>query len=122
MAQGDFIFKVNNVQMPCPSSFDWSLQDVSAAESGRTDDSLMHKNRVAQKRKIALSWSELTASETSTVLTAFNNQYFDVYYWDAMDGQYETRTFYAGDRKAPVHYWFTNDKRFETVSFDIIER
>lgn len=122
MARGDFIFKVNNVQMPCPSSFDWSLQDVSAAESGRTDDSLMHKNRVAQKRKIALSWSELTASETSTVLTAFNNQYFDVYYWDAMDGQYETRTFYAGDRKAPVHYWFANDKRFETVSFDIIER
>lgn len=49
MARGDFIFKVGGVSMPCPSAYDWSLSDVSASESGRTDDSLMHKNRVAQK-------------------------------------------------------------------------
>lgn len=122
MANGNFILKVDGVRMPCPSSFDWSLQDVSAAESGRTDDSLMHKNRVAQKRKIALTWSELTPEQTSTVLQAFNPEYISVYYWDAMAGAYQTRTFYVGDRKAPVHYWFSHNKRFETVSFDIIER
>jgi hypothetical protein len=122
MAKGDFVLKVNNVSMPCPSAFEWSLQDVSASESGRTDDALMHKNRVAQKRKIVLTWSSLTASETSKVLKAFNNEYFDVYYWDAMDGKYETRKFYAGDRKAPVKNWWVGNQRFETVSFDIIER
>lgn len=124
MAQGDFILKVNNVAMPCPSSFSWQINDVSAGESGRTDDALMHKNTVAKKRKIALQWKELTPAETSRVLTAFGtNEYFDVYYWDAQDGRYETRTFYAGtNRDAPVHYWFANNKRFETVGFDIIER
>ncbi len=122
MARGDFVLKVGGVSMPCPSAFDWSLQDVSAAESGRTDDSLMHKNRVAQKRKIALTWSNLTAQETSTVLTAFNPEYISVYYWDAMAGEYQTRNFYVGDRKAPVKNWWVGNQRFETVSFDIIER
>lgn len=117
-----FLLKVDNVPMPCPSEFSWSLQDVSAAESGRTDDSLMHKNRVAQKRKIALTWNEPTAAQTSTILTAFNPEYISVYYWDALAGEYQTRTFYVGDRSAPVHYWFVGNQRFEKVSFDIIER
>lgn len=122
MAKGNFILKVDGVRMPCPSSYSYGLQDVSIAESGRTDDALMHKGRIAQKRKLALSWSELTPEETSTVLTAFNPEYFSVYFWDALDGRYETRTFYAGDRSAPLHFWFSHNKRFETVSFDIIER
>lgn len=122
MAQGDFIFRVDGVQMPCPSQFDWSLQDISAAESGRTDDGLMQKNRVAQKRKIALAWKEPTIMQASAILTAFNPEYISVYYWDAMAGQYQTRTFYVGDRSAPVHFWWVGNKRYSTISFDIIER
>lgn len=122
MAQGDFILMVDGVTIPCPSQFDWSLQDVSAAESGRTDNALMHKNRIAQKRKIVLSWKEPTVDVASTILKAFNPEYFNVYYWDAMDGRYETRTFYCGDRSAPVHFFWVGNKRFQTVSFDIIER
>jgi hypothetical protein len=122
MARGDFVLKVGGVSMPCPSAFDWSLQDVSAGESGRTDDAKMQKNRIAQKRKIQLSWSNPTASEASTILKAFNPEYIYVNYWDAMDGKQETRTFYVGDRTAPVKTWWVGNKRFETVSFDIIER
>lgn len=122
MAQGDFILKVDGVQMPCPSEYSWSLSDVSAAESGRTDNAVMQKSRVAQKRKIALTWKEVSASETSSILQAFNPEYISVYYWDAMAGAYQTRTFYVGDRTAPVHYWWVGNQRFESVSFDIIER
>ena len=122
MAQGDFILKVDNVLMPCPSQFDWSLQDVSKAESGRTDDALMHKERVAQKRKIALSWKEPTPDVASTILKAFNPEYFDVYYFDPMENKMVTKKFYRGDASAPVHFWWVGNKRYETVSFDIIER
>ena len=45
-----FVFQVNGVDCPTPSAFGWSLQDISAADSGRTEDGLMHKNRIAQKR------------------------------------------------------------------------
>ena len=36
----DVFLKVDGVAMPCPSSFTWGLQDISASESGRTDDTI----------------------------------------------------------------------------------
>ena len=51
--------KVDGVALPCPSSFTWGLQDISASESGRTDDTTMHKNRVGQKRKLSVEWPRL---------------------------------------------------------------
>lgn len=82
----------------------------------------MLKNRVCQKRKILLTWTELTLDEISTVMQAFNPEYFSVTYTDFLDGQVETRTFYVGDRTAPVRIWTSDLKRIETLSFDIIER
>lgn len=116
------LIEVDGVEMPCPSSYEWSLQDVSASDSGRTDDTLMHKNRKAQKRKIALKWNGKSPTVTSKILKTFNPEYVQVKYWDMMANKYQTRTFYTGDRKAPVKWWFKNNKVVESVSFDIIER
>lgn len=114
---------VDGVEMPCPSKFEWGLSDVSAGESGRTDDTIMYKNRVGQKRKISLAWVGKTWSETSKILTAFNPEYITVRYPDMMDGEYEEREFYVGDRSAPVKYWWNGtDKFIDSISFDIIER
>ena len=88
----------------------------------RTDDALMHKNRVAQKRKINIAFNGVTADVASTVLRAVNPEYINVYYWDVMDAQYETRTFYVGDRSSPFKCWWVGNKRMERLSFDIIER
>lgn len=33
-----------------PSSYLWKLEDVSAADAGRTEDTVMHKKRVGQLR------------------------------------------------------------------------
>ena len=114
--------EVNGKVMPCPASYEWSLQDVSASDSGRTDDALMHKNRKAQKRKLALKWNAKTPDVTSEILKAFNPEYVKVRYWDMMANKYQTRTFYTGDRNAPVKWWMKNKKIIESVSFDIIER
>lgn len=113
---------VDGVEMPCPSAFTWGLQDISAAESGRTDDTLMHKNRVGQKRKISLQWNCPDWQTTARILQAFNPEYINVTYPDMMSGAYETRIFYVGDRSAPVKMWWTSKKRMESLSFDIIER
>ena len=118
----EIFWKVDNVEMPCPSTWEWGLQDVSLGESGRTDDALMHKNRVAQKRKIIIAYNGPTADVCATVLTAINPEYISVYYWDLMDAQFETREFYVGDRTAPFKCWWVGNKRMERLSFDIIER
>lgn len=118
----EIMITVDGAAMPCPSSFQWGLQDISASESGRTDDTLMHKNRIGQKRKIALQWNGKDWQTTSKILKAFNPEYIDVKYPDMMSGVYETRTFYVGDRTAPVKWWWIGNQRTESISFDIIER
>lgn len=118
----EIFLKVNGTAMPCPSAFSWGLQDISASESGRTDDTTMHKNRVGQKRKISLTWNGKDWQTTSKILQAFNPEYIDVTYPDMLSGTYETRTFYVGDRSAPVKWWWIGNQRTESISFDIIER
>ena len=82
----------------------------------------MHKNRVGQKRKIALTWNNPTKEETAVILQAFNPEYINVTYPDAMSGKDETRVFYVGDRTAPMKMWTVSKKRYSQISFDIIER
>lgn len=118
----EVFWKVDNVEMPCPSTWEYSIQDVSLGESGRTDDAIMHKNRVAQKRKIAISFNGADKDACHTVLAAINPEYINVYYFDLLDNQFETREFYVGDRTAPFKCWWVGNKRVERLSFDIIER
>lgn len=113
---------VNGVTLPQPYSFHWSLQDVSDSEAGRTEDILMHKNRVGQKRKLQLAWRGKNTAETSFILQAFNPEYFNVRYFDLLDNRYETRAFYAGDREGNIKLWWVGRHLIETISFDIIER
>lgn len=118
----EIMITVDGVAMPCPSTFSWGLQDISAAESGRTDDTIMHKNRVGQKRKISLAWVAKDWQTTARIMRAFNPEYINVRYPDMLSGSYQTRTFYVGDRSAPVKYWLAGRKLIEQISFDIIEK
>ena len=111
------------VAVRTPDRLDWGLQHVSAADSGRTNDAnaTMHKNRVAQKRKITLSWSDPDDETVASILQAFNPEYVYVRYRDAMSNQFETRLFYSGDKSAPVKWMTVGGVVYSTLSFDIIE-
>lgn len=122
MSQNNTMIKVNGVAIKTPSVFQPSLQDISAADAGRTQDALMHKNRVSRKRKIQMAWNMVTPTEAHAILSAFKDEYFRVTYYDPWDGGTVTKTFYSGDQSAPVKTWNVNNKRYEQVSFDIIER
>lgn len=117
------LLTINGTALPQPSSYEWSLQDVSASSAGRTEDSLMHKETVAKKRKIKVTWKTKDTSETSTILTAVTtNEYFTVKYWDMLNNAYQTGTFYVGDRTSSVKIWWTGRHLIDTISFDLIER
>lgn len=115
-------WKVDGVTMPCPSVWVWGLQDVSLGESGRTDDALMHKNRVAQKRKIQVGYNGVTPEIAHIVLQAVNPEYINVTYYDLLAGERQTRRFYVGDRSAPFKWWWAGKEILETLTFDLIER
>ena len=115
--------KVDGVALPCPSSFTWGLQDISASESGRTDDTTMHKNRVGQKRKLSVGWNGPDWDTACKIIQAVNPEYIQVTYPDLLSAnKHETRTFYVGDRDSPFKCWWIGTERMEGISFDFIER
>lgn len=118
------MLSVDGTVIPSPSSFTWGLMDNSASDGGRVQDDsdTMFKNRTSQKRKLQLSWNGLSKEDAATVLQAFNPEYISVTYPDAMSGTDQTRTFYVGDRTAPMKIWTVGNKRYEQLSFNIIER
>lgn len=115
-------WKIDGVEIPCPSSFTWGLQDVSDPDAGRTLDATMHKNRVGQKRKLSIGYNNPDAVTASVVLKAINPEYIEVYYPDAMSGDMESRTFYVGDRTAPMKYWYVGNHKYSSLTFELIER
>lgn len=113
---------------PDPSDMEWGKQDVSAPGAGRTLDTNMHKDKVGEKRKLTLKWPSCEPEDAHLVLVAFNDEYFNVTYYDPLIGADTTKTFYCGDMSAPVRWWCEHDlngrpqKWYGSVAFDIIER
>lgn len=117
----DFPFKVNGVDVPTPSEFGWSIQDVSAPDSGRTLDSVMHKARVSRKEKIQLKWLAPDPEKASQILQMFSPEYFEVTYHSPLTNSTVAKQFYCGDQAAP-YYWWANGGLHTEISFNIIER
>lgn len=117
----NFVFQVNGQDVPIPSEFGWSIQDVSSPDSGRTMDGMMHKERVTRKEKIQLKWNGKNPEDTATILQAFADEYFNVTYVCPLTNSIQTKQFYCGDQTAP-YYWWCDGGLLESVSFNIIER
>lgn len=120
MAEYNPIKSVDGSAVKCPSSYQYALSDLSDSSAGRTEDTVMHKNRIGQKVKLSLEWKNLTSKECSAVLKAFNPEYISVTYLDAMEGGYVTKTFYVGDRSTPLYNCRLG--LWSNVSFNITER
>lgn len=114
------IRSVDGAEVKSPSVYQWDLQDISDSEAGRTEDTVMHKNRIGQCVKLELQWNGIDTATVSQILSVFNPEYITVCYLDAMAGGYVTSVFYVGDRSAPMY----NSKLdlWENVKFNLIER
>lgn len=114
------IRSVNGAGIYCPSVYEWSLEDLSSPDAGRTEDTVMDKMRIGQIVKIKLTWKGLSTTQASKILRAFNEEYLEIEYLDPLQGQYIKSEFYVGNRTAPLY----DSKRgvWQNVSFNIIER
>lgn len=97
------IISVDGQTIPCPSSYQYVLQDVSAPNAGRTEDGMMDKQRVGQVVGLNLQWVNFTTDVGSRILKAFDPEYITVDYLDLKHGGYVKREFYVGDRTAPAY-------------------
>lgn len=114
------IRSVDGKAVICPSSYQWKLEDVSASDAGRTEDTMMHKNRIGQVVGLELVWNNVSIEDAAELLQAFNPEYIDVTYLDAMEGKYITSEFYVGNRSAPLYN--SRIGKWSKISFNLIKR
>lgn len=113
---------IDGVAILTPSSFSIEIEDVSAANAGRTEDAVMHKETITTLVKLNLSWQGLTFDEAVSVLERFpkSREYFRVEYYDIALGGFTTKTFYVGNRTADMYSGVL--KLWNNLSFNLIER
>lgn len=109
-----------SVYVPSPSSYQYNLNDVSSPDAGRTMDTLMHKLRLSQKVSLNLAWQNVTTTELSEILQAFNPEYLAITYLDGLQGAYVRKVFYVGDRSTPLYN--NTIGVWSNVQFNVIER
>lgn len=113
------MLKVNGVAIATPSVFKVVISDLDG-ESNRNANGELLRDRIAVKRKLECEWPLLTTSEASTLLQAVQDVFFTVTYPDPMVGGNTTKTFYVGDRSAPM-YNFTLNK-WQNIAMNFIEK
>lgn len=118
------MIKIEGVSVKDPSSFSWSLMDLSSEDgTGRTLAGTATKDVVSQKRKLSIAWNNIGKDDAEAILKQVNSKvFFSVTYPDAMTGTNLTKTFYIGDRKAEMKIWSPTKKIYKTLSFDFIEK
>lgn len=115
---------VNGVQTYVPSEVSVTIQKLSRPDAGRTDDGRMHPNFLARKRSVTLTWNDLKPDVTAEIIQAFDPESSDSFtmtYWDPKTNTMQTREFYSGDISTNVLSWTTTWKRYESLSFNVIE-
>lgn len=119
------IISVDGVSLPVtPSSFSWNQEDLSNASAGRSEDGVMHKNRIGMIRSAQLEWRNLPIETMQTIINMFSPEYIMVVYIDPATGlgyNYRRReVFYVGNRSVTVKNAALNI--CEKLSFNIITR
>ena len=117
------IISVDGVSLPVtPSSFSWNQEDLSNASAGRSEDGVMHKNRIGMIRSAQLEWQNLPIETMQTIINMFSPEYIMVVYIDPATGEgynYRRReVFYVGNRSVAVKNAALNI--CEKLSFNII--
>jgi hypothetical protein len=108
----DALVSIGGYDFPEPSTYSAvtsTIVDSARNVQGRVTGSIVRSD-VA---KIELSWKFLSVRDWATILTLFNNSFYnDVRFFNQATGSYDTRTMYVSDRDASI---FRRDPNTGTV-------
>lgn len=118
------LLKVNTVEISAyPKEFKVTPLDLDNGESSvRTANGTLTRDRITVKRQIDMAWGVLTWSQMSGLLKSMSGVFFDFYYPDPLTGQYETKSFYVGNRPAPAALSKDGDILWSGLSVTLTER
>lgn len=106
-----------------PLEYRPTILDLDDGDSTtRTADGLLNRDRVAVKRQIEMTFSAMPASKMSQLLRSMRNVFFDVTYFDPMDGKQATKTMYVGNRTTPMAFQKNGVIWWESMQITLTER
>lgn len=114
-------FTINGTKVTQPAEVVYGRYDLDSEDSFRALDGTMQRDRITTKVKLDCTWNALTASQMRHLLQAMDDVFFDINYYDPLEGQ-TTKTFYVGDRTAPVYSIANGKIIFKSFSANFIEK
>lgn len=91
-------------ELPVPGAMTYGLQDISAANAGRTESTMMMKDRIGKAPKIELTYNNQYTDTITTALSLVKNEYIYILYQDLENGgEYAYGEFYRGDVTAQIY-------------------
>lgn len=101
----------------------WSENDLDAPKSGRTLDGVMHRSKVAEKRRADIKLRRVKAADLNIILPLLRQQYFTVQ-TDLFPGAGPLEmNMYCSTRSGGIGIIDTDGKVcYDETSFNVIER
>lgn len=95
---------INGREIPVyPIEYTPTILDLDDADSTtRTADGTLNRDRVAVKRQIEMKFNAMPAPLMSQLLKLMRNVFFQVEFFDPMEGKNITKTMYVGNRAPPM--------------------
>lgn len=112
---------INGKIVTQPATITYNRYDLDSEESFRGLDGTMQRDRITTKVKLDCQWNALTANEMQQLLGSMEPVFFDINYYDPYEGQ-TTKTFYVGDRSAPIYSVANGKIIFKSFTANFIEK
>lgn len=100
----------------------WSCDDLDSDESGRTLDGLMHRYRVAQKRKVTINLKPMKTEDFAALSIAIAAEYVTATILDPKIGAQTTFTFYNSSISSATIFDDGVDCWWSGGTFSLIEQ
>ena len=115
-------FKVDGVAIPTPTTYEFSIEDVSSAKTGRTLDATMHKDVVAVKDTYKCTWDTLSWADAALLLNAVNgkSQILLTYADPRVPNRWLTNWFYVGQRSGGALNLRDGEYTWKGISYSFI--
>ena len=119
----DFVFKIDGVAIPTPSSYKAGIEDLSSEATGRTLDGVMHKDVVDEKDYYDCTWKSLSWQDTATLLGAIRKkeQFQFTHASPYTPNEFITEAFYVGERSTAALNLNDPNKTWTDISFRFIK-
>lgn len=94
------ILTIDGVELPAPHEYKVALNDLDSADTGRTEDGILIRERVrGGVAKLSAAWQALSTEQCQTILQATDPDRMEVEFFF---GQPRTARMYAGERTATL--------------------